>query len=175
MKALRNIAAAAAICAVLAACNREIAREEGEGALSLRIETLSKAAMTESELLSSASVSIYKADFSGLVRHYSYAEMPASIFLPADSYRIDVAAGELVKDNPAVASWEQKSYKGSKEIRISSGSKTTETIEARICNVISKISFDASVSELFEPGFTCTVGLSSSDTSSQLVYDAASD
>ncbi|MDD6752153.1 MAG: PCMD domain-containing protein [Bacteroidales bacterium] len=174
MKALRNIAAAAAICAVLAACNREIAREEGEGALSLRIETLSKAAMTESELLSSASVSIYKADFSGLVRHYSYAEMPASIFLPADSYRIDVAAGELVKDNPAVASWEQKSYKGSKEIRISSGSKTTETIEARICNVISKISFDASVSEMFEPGFTCTVGLSSSDASSQLVYDAAS-
>ena len=174
MKALRNIAAAAAICAVLAACNREIAREEGEGALSLRIETLSKAAMTESELLSSASVSIYKADFSGLVRHYSYAEMPASIFLPADSYRIDVAAGELVKDNPAVASWEQKSYKGSKEIRISSGTKTTETIEARICNVISKISFDASVSEMFEPGFTCTVGLSSSDASSQLVYDAAS-
>lgn len=174
MKALRNIAAAAAICAVLAACNREIAREEGEGALSLRIETLSKAAMTESELLSSASVSIYKADFSGLVRHYSYAEMPASIFLPADSYRIDVAAGELVKENPAVASWEQKSYKGSKEIRISSGSKTTETIEARICNVISKISFDASVSEMFEPGFTCTVGLSSSDASSQLVYDAAS-
>ena len=174
MKALRNIAAAAAICAVLAACNREIAKEEGEGALSLRIETLSKAAMTESELLSSASVSIYKADFSGLVRHYSYAEMPASIFLPADSYRIDVAAGELVKDNPAVASWEQKSYKGSKEIRISSGSKTTETIEARICNVISKISFDASVSEMFEPGFTCTVGLSSSDASSQLVYDAAS-
>lgn len=174
MKALRNIAAAAAICAVLAACNREIAREEGEGALSLRIETLSKAAMTESELLSSASVSIYKADFSGLVRHYSYSEMPASIFLPADSYRIDVAAGELVKDNPAVASWEQKSYKGSKEIRISSGSKTTETIEARICNVISKISFDASVSEMFEPGFTCTVGLSSSDASSQLVYDAAS-
>lgn len=173
MKALRNIAAAAAICAVLAACNREIAREEGEGALSLRIETLSKAAMTESELLSSASVSIYKADFSGLVRHYSYSEMPASIFLPADSYRIDVAAGELVKDNPAVASWEQKSYKGSKEIRISSGSKTTETIEARICNVISKISFDASVSEMFEPGFTCTVGLSSSDASSQLVYDAA--
>ena len=118
MKALRNIAAAAAICAVLAACNREIAREEGEGALSLRIETLSKAAMTESELLSSASVSIYKADFSGLVRHYSYAEMPASIFLPADSYRIDVAAGELVKDNPAVASWEQKSYKGSKSATI---------------------------------------------------------
>ena len=174
MKALRNIAAAAAICAVLAACNREIAKEEGEGALSLRIETLSKAALTESELLSSASVSIYKADFSGLVRHYSYAEMPASIFLPADSYRIDVAAGELVKDNSAVASWEQKSYKGSKEIRISSGSKTTETIEARICNVISKISFDASVSEMFEPGFTCTVGLSSSDASSQLVYDAAS-
>ena len=41
MKALRIIAAAAAICAVLTACNREIAREEGEGALSLRIETLS--------------------------------------------------------------------------------------------------------------------------------------
>lgn len=172
MKAIRIMAATAAICVALASCNRESLREEGEGMLSLSIETLSKAAMTESELLSNARVSIYKADFSGLVRKYTYSQMPASIYLPADAYRIDVEAGEIVKETPSAASWEQKSYRGSKEITISAGTKTSETIEARISNVISKLSFDASVAEMFEPGFTCTVGLSTDDAAMQLVYDA---
>ena len=130
---MKKIIAFTLILAALVSCTKEIAGG-GEGSVSfdVSIQSSTKAAMTSDELLSTSLVKIYKADFSGLVRDYVYASMPQTLWLPVDEYRVDVLAGELSKENPAPASWEQKSYKGSKEIRISSGSKTTETIEARI-------------------------------------------
>ena len=80
--------------AALAACNKPSENfSEGEGALTLHIGGMTKAAMSSDELLSTSLVKIYKADFSGLVRSYIYSEMPSTLYLPADSYRIDVTAG----------------------------------------------------------------------------------
>ena len=54
-------------------------------------------AVTDDELRNSALVNIYKADFTGLVRSYVYSQMPSTMHLVADAYRVDVIAGEAVK------------------------------------------------------------------------------
>lgn len=162
--------------AVLAAgaCSRYDETPAGKGAFNLDVRmggAATKAAMTQDELLSSAKVSVYKGDFSGKVREYVYSQMPQSIYLPADDYRVDVVAGEIAKENPAVASWDQKSYKGSSSVTVKEGTTNSVTVTAKVCNVISNVTFDQSVSEAFEDGFSCTVGLG--DASGSLVYKVA--
>ena len=173
----RYIVVASAAALILAAsCARETlpATRGGEGCLSLGIDLPStKAAMTSEELLSSAKVNIYKADFSGLVRSYTYSEIPSSIFLPADQYRVDVLAGETAKATPSTASWEQKSYYGSKAFEIVAGSSVQVQVPATVDNAVSKISFDTTVAENFNPGFTFTVGLDLNSPETCLVYDAS--
>jgi len=170
----RFLYVAAAVAAFLSAsCSKEIinAPAKGEGSLSLAVSVAqTKAALSSEELLATASVKIYMADFSGLVREYTYADAPASIILPADTYRVDVEAGECVKDQPSPASWEQKSYKGSKEFTISAGNETSVQVEASVNNAVTTISFDQSVTDNFQAGYTFTIGL---DENSQLVYDAS--
>ena len=129
-------------------------------------------AMTSEELLASASVKIYKANFKGQVREYIYSNMPTPFYLAADTYRVDVQAGEIVKENPALASWEQKSYKGSKEFTIVAGKTETVQVEAKVCNVVTQVSFDSSVAENFNAGYTLTVNVDG-DQSRQLVYNAS--
>ena len=161
----------------MAACTADkTAPLSGEGSFSLKVrmnQAETKAAMSQDELLSSAKVSIYKGDFSGKVREYVYSQIPASIMLPADDYRVDVAAGELVKATPALASWEQKSYKGSSDVKITAGTTTSVTVTAKVCNVVSNITFDKTVADLFQEGYKCSVGLSADNTSDRLVYNAA--
>lgn len=168
-----SIAALAMGLVLGASCTKD-GRQAGEGALSLRIEAdgATKAAMSESELLANADVKIYKADFSGKVREYIYSEMPASLYLPADSYRIDVAAGEIAKAAPALASWGQKSYKGSADVTIVASQNSNVTVAAKICNTVTRFSFDQSIAEMFQSGYSCTVGLSETDAAQQLVYTA---
>ena len=161
--------------AVLGACANydEAPSERGAFSLDVRMgEPTTKAAMSQNELLSSAKVSIYKGDFSGKVREYVYSQMPESIYLPADDYRVDVVAGEISKENPAAASWEQKSYKGSSNVTVKAGASSNVTVTAKVCNVISNVTFDPSVSEAFEDGYSCTVGLDGENTAS-LVYGTA--
>ena len=163
-----------AMLAALAACTKPSENyASGEGSLTLRIGGMTKAAMSSDELLNTSLVKIYKADFSGLVRSYVYSKMPSTLYLPADSYRIDVTAGELSKETPAAASWEQKSYKGSKETTVVAGQNSSVSIEAKICNIVSNVSFDASIANFFSEGYSCTVGLSADDASQQLVYSAS--
>lgn len=161
----------------MAACTADkTAPLSGEGLFSLKVrmnQAETKAAMSQDELLSSAKVSIYKGDFSGKVREYVYSQIPASIMLPADDYRVDVAAGELVKATPALASWEQKSYKGSSDVKITAGTTTSVTVTAKVCNVVSNITFDKTVADLFQEGYKCSVGLSADNTSDRLIYNAA--
>ena len=134
-------------------------------------EPVSRAVMSQEELLSSAKVSIYKGDFSGKVREYEYSQMPQAIYLPADDYRVDVIAGEAVKENPAAASWEQKSYKGSSAVTVKAGTSSSMTVTAKVSNVISKVAFDQTVADAFQSGYTCEVSLA--DTDGRLVYDAS--
>ena len=163
---------AAALTLVAASCTKSQMNEsKGEGALSMqmRISQQTKT-MTQEELLASASVKIYKADFSGLVRSYTYSAMPSPFYLAADTYRVDVEAGEAVSANPSAASWENKSYKGSKEFTITAGNVTNVEVVASVNNAITKITFDQTVADNFNAGYSLTIGL---DESAKLVYDAS--
>ena len=154
--AIITIAAAA-----LLSCQKQQIAPEGEGCLSLSVSTgETKAAMTSDELLANADIRIYKDDFSGMVRHYRYSEIPQKIYLPAGGYRIDVLAGEAAKETPSYASWEQKSYKGSKSATITAGGSESITVVAAMNSIVSNISFDESVDTYFQAGYTCTVSLS---------------
>ena len=149
----------------------ELGRGEGTLSLSMSLEGQTRS-VSEDELRNSAQVKIYKADFSGLVRSYTYSDMPSAISLVADEYRVDVQAGESVKENPAAASWDSKSYKGSKNFTIVAGQSQTVQVEAKVNNAITKMSFDQTVAENFNAGYTFTINIDG-DSSKQLVYDAS--
>ncbi len=169
MKRLTFIIATLA-AATLFSCNRIEDNQAGEGCLRLGVmvpET--KAALSSEDLLSTAMVNIYYADFSGLVRSYVYSEAPEEIWLPAGEYRVDVIAGEAAKASPAPASWEQKSYSGSRTFSIQARKGTTVEVVASVSNAISKVTFDSSVAENFAAGYTLTIGVEDAN----LVYDAS--
>ena len=160
--AIITIAAAA-----LLSCQKQQTTPEGEGALILSVSTgETRAAMTSDELLANADIRIYKDDFSGMVRHYKYSELPQRIYLPSGGYRIDVVAGEAAKETPSYASWEQKSYKGSKSATITAGGSESITVVAAMNSIVSNISFDESVDTYFQAGYTCTVSLSTAEGAS---------
>ncbi len=174
MKNQLSIITLALSAVALGACAGYDGTPAGKGAFSLDVrmsEPATKAAMSQDELLSSAKVSIYKGDFSGKVREYVYSQMPEAIYLPADEYRVDVVAGELAKDSPSAASWEQKSYKGSSAVTVTAGTSSSVTVVAKVCNVVSNVTFDQTVAEAFADGYTCTVSLG--ESGGQLVYDAS--
>ncbi|MBQ8048160.1 MAG: DUF4493 domain-containing protein [Bacteroidales bacterium] len=144
---------------------------EGMGMLSVDMSIAPQTrAYSEADLYNSAVVNIYKADFSGLVRSYAYNDIPSPLYLAADSYRVDVLAGEAVAAYPQAASWENKSYKGSKEFTITAGKVTDVQVEASVNNAVTNITFDSTIGQNFQSGYTFTIGL---DSSAQLVYDAA--
>ena len=112
MRKIFAIVSLGLLMAVSCAKNEMADADKGVGMLcvDMNIE-LQTRAYSESDLYNSAVVNIYKADFSGLVRSYSYNNIPSPLYLVADSYRVDVLAGEAVAANPVPASWENKSYK----------------------------------------------------------------
>lgn len=158
---------------LFASCSqRSVVPGDGEGSVSLSLCVASQTkAMSQDELLSEASVNIYKADFSGLIRSYKYSEVPSAIYLPAESYRVDVIAGEAAKSSPVKASWDSKSYFGSTSFDIIAGQNTSVQVLAGVSNVVSVVSFDATVAENFNEGFSFTVGTDIEDSASSLVYD----
>ncbi|MCQ2179679.1 MAG: PCMD domain-containing protein [Bacteroidales bacterium] len=168
MKRQNYIIASMAVL-TLFSCNK-MENNTGAGRLTLGVaipET--KAAMGAEDLLNTAKVNIYYADFSGLVRSYTYSETPEEIWLPANEYRVDVIAGEAAKAAPAPASWEQKSYSGSRNFTIQAGKGTSVEVVAGVSNAISKVSFDSSVADNFQNGYTFTIGVEDAS----LVYDAS--
>lgn len=168
-KIISFIALGFALAAV--SCNKqEMNASAGEGMLSVDMDiTAQTRAMSEEQLYSTAQVNIYKADFSGLVRSYTYSDIPSPFYLAADSYRVDVIAGEAVAANPSVASWDSKSYKGSESFEIVAGQVTNVKVTANVNNAVTMISFDETVAENFLEGYKMTVALDGE----QLVYDAS--
>ena len=149
--------------------------EKGYGMLNVGMnicEEQTRAAMTVDQLKADAKVRIYKTDFSGMVREYTYSDMPSPFYLAADSYRVDVEAGESVKNAPAIASWDSKSYKGSKTFEIVANTVTNVEVVANVNNAVTNISFDATVAENFNPGYSFTIGIDGLN-GAQLVYDAS--
>ena len=175
---MKKILTYLALCLALAAvsCTKADLKENGAGmgvlSMDMSLSDQTKA-MSQDELLSSAQVKIYKADFSGLVRSYTYNNMPSPFYLAADAYRVDVVAGEAAKDTPAAASFENKSYKGSKEFTITAGNVTTVEVVAGVNNAVTSISFDQTVADNFSEGYTFTIGLDAEDAATQLVYNAS--
>lgn len=187
MKTTLKLIISLAAAMMSAACNKYADNDAATGAFSLRIvvpaETeqaaaaapqtrIATRAMNQDELLNTAAIKIYRGDFTGLVREFVYSEMSGPIYLPAESYRIDIYAGEAAKQSPAVASFDQKSYKGSKEFTVTPGVTTPVQVEASVNNVITAVSFDQSVAETFSD-YTFTIGLDKEDTAQQLVYTAS--
>ena len=178
MKAITRIFCTASSILALAACSQELTQEStgGVGVLKLDLrmpgEPLTRAAMSSDELLSSAKISIYKGDFSGKVREYVYSQIPQNIYLPVDDYRIDVVAGEQAKDDPATASWDQISYKGSSDVTIATGKSTGVTVTATVSSIVSNVTFDSSIGSYFS-SYSCTVSLNADDASDGLTYDSS--
>lgn len=175
MKKILTLACGLLLAAV--SCNKNVisGTSEGMGVLSIDMSFSgeTRAALSEDQILQTAKVNIYKADFSGLVRSYTYSAMPSPMYLAADSYRVDVIAGEAVAETPAVASWENRSYKGSKAFEITAGNVTSVEVLAGVSNAVSSVSFDPSIAENFSEGYTFTIGLDANDAATQLVYDAS--
>lgn len=172
MKKIFSIITLGLVFGAVSCTKQEIKENTGVGMLSVNMNFAQKTrALTDDQLESTAQVNIYKADFSGLVRSYTYANIPSPFYLAADPYRVDVIAGEAVAETPAIASWDSKSYKGSKEFSIVANQVTTVQVEAKINNAVTKVTFDPTVAENFEPGYTMTMTLSD-EAASSLVYNA---
>lgn len=172
---------------VAAACTKYADNDASTGAFSLRIVVpdgterqtaattpahAATRAMSQDELLNTAAIKIYKGDFSGLIREFVYSEMSGPIYLPAESYRIDIYAGEAAKAQPKTATFDQKSYKGSQEFTVTAGVTTPVQVTATVSNVITAASFDQSIANTFSD-YSFTIGLDKEDTAQQLVYTAA--
>ena len=171
-KIISFIALGLVLCAV-SCTKQEVNEEKGMGILTVDMSIPSQTrALSVEDLYSTAEVNIYKADFSGLVRSYTYSDVPSELYLSADKYRVDVIAGEAVSENPALASWDSKSYKGTETFDIVAGQVTSVQVEANVSNAVSKVTFDPTVAENFSSGYTMTMTLSD-EAGSHLVYDAA--
>lgn len=153
----------------VAGCGKNcICADEGSIRIGVNIDG-TRAALSSEELLSTAMVDIYYADFSGLVRRYRYSEAPEAIYLPANEYRVDITAGEAAGETPAMASWEQKSYAGSKNFTIQSGKSTNVEVTAYVSNAITKVTFDQSVADNFASGYEMSIGIEGNN----LTYSSA--
>ena len=165
------IAMGLTLCTI--SCTKQILNEEkGMGALCVDMNIGAETrALTNDQLMSTAKVNIYKADFSGLVRSYTYSQIPSPLYLAADRYRVDVIAGEAAAQKPAVASWDSKSYKGSQEFEIIADQVTSVKVVANVNNAVTKVSFDSTVAENFNSGYAMTLALSD-EAGSRLTYGA---
>jgi len=145
----------------------EMEKQNGEGVLRLGVDLSDVMTKAGEDLSANALVNIYMADFSGLVRSFKYSEAPSEIYLAEGEYRVDVKAGEAVKDTPAKASWTSKSYFGSKAFTIQSGKDTNVTVDASVSNVVTCVSFDSQLSSIFNSGYSFAIGI---DEENSLVY-----
>lgn len=154
----------------MAACTHDECAPSGSFSVMAELtQAATKAGDSEAQLLEGARLDLYYADFSGLIRSYRYSELPEVIWLPANSYRVDVIAGEAAKDAPLKASWDSKSYAGSAEFYVEAGRNSEVEVEAGVSNAITKITFGSSIAENFAPGYTFTIGVDGNNLS----YNAA--
>lgn len=162
------------VAAAISCTKQEVSESGGMGMLSVGIDLPQQTrALSQEQLYNTAKVNIYKADYSGLVRSYSYSDIPSPMYLPVDSYRVDVIAGEAVSASPDLASWENRSYKGSQTFDIAAGQTTSVTVDAGVSNAVTRVSFDSTVAANFNAGYTLTIVLDTGDSSEQLVYDSS--
>lgn len=173
MKKFITIVALGLAFAAVSCTKQEVAENNGMGMLSVDMDFAHHTrALSQDQLYNTAQVNIYKADFSGLVRSYAYSEIPSPLYLASGKYRVDVIAGEAVSATPVIASWESKSYKGSKAFDIVANQVTSVQVVANVNNAVSRVAFDQTIADNFNAGYTLTMTLSD-EAASQLVYNAS--
>lgn len=164
-KFITYIAVGMGVMLMAASCQRDASNDvlaEGGVRFSATIDNTLATRANDAELLNSANVKIYKPSFAGLVREYTYADMPEVVYLPEGSgYRVDVVAGEAAKENPVIASFDSKSYKGSADFSVVANQVNPTPIEvkANISNAITVVTFGESIAEAFGEAFSLTIGL----------------
>lgn len=178
MKKIYSIILMAGVLFSATSCSHDDAEQTiaQDGAITLSVGVSDELATraTDAEILNDAVIKIYKPLYEGLVRQYTYATLPSQIFLPAtsgtDKYRVDVTAGERVKETPAIASFENKSYKGTAEFAVTAGVTSTTPVEvvANICNAVTQPSFNSTVADAFGTNYSLTIALGENG----LVYDS---
>ena len=143
--------------------NNDSIMEEGAIMIDANIEDAIAVRSSEIDpLKANAQVNIYLPDYGGLVRKYTYSQMPNYIYLPSgNGYRVDVYAGERVATNPEIASFDKKSYKGSANFSVEAGkvNNTPILVTANICNAITNVTFGNGIEDAFEDGYKLTIGL----------------
>lgn len=164
-KFITYIAVGMGVMLMAASCQRDASNDvlaEGGVRFSATIDNTLATRANDAELLNSANVKIYKPSFAGLVREYTYADMPEVVYLPEGSgYRVDVVAGEAAKETPVIASFDSKSYKGSADFSVVANQVNSTPIEvkANISNAITVVTFGESIAEAFGEAFSLTIGL----------------
>ena len=191
MKKILFLALTVGAFLVATSCKKDVTEtttaEQGAISLSYGISVngdntiLSTRAMSNTELLESAVIEIYKPAFEGLARRYvGSSNIPNPIYLPAtkgtDKYRVDVKAGEVVKTIPTIASWDQPSYKGSTEFAVVAGNNAPTTIEvlAKISNAVTKVTFGDGIKtgDVAFSNYKVTIA---DEAGNSLVYTSAED
>lgn len=175
MKKLIYTAICASLIFGLSSCqNDESSANEGAITIAANIDDspMVRSGETDDELKNNAKVNIYLPSYGGLIRQYTYSQKPDIIYLPeGEGYRVDVEAGERVAENPKIASFDSKSYKGSASFNVTAGvvNTTPIVVEAKICNAITNVTFGEGVEEAFNDGYQLSIGLDSNN----LVYTAS--
>ena len=183
MKKLIYFAIGIATMLMATSCEKEAFNSaSGEGGFSLALsinnnETLtSRAALIQNEIVNNAKVDIYMPNFSGKIRSYKYSEMDEVIYLPiGNGYRVDVVAGEAAQANPDKANFENKSYAGSADFNIVANQITENVkVTAKINNAITNVTFDQTIADNFNEGYTLTFALAENESNAEntLVYSA---
>ncbi len=93
-----------------------------------------------------------------LIRRYtSLDDIPDYLALLADNYCVTVEAGDKMP-----ASMTDKSYRGETEFTVTQGAVTDITVNCKLLSTIVAVQYDATVTDLFESGYTTTVAVGES-------------
>lgn len=167
MKKFIYFAIGIATMLMAASCEKDAFNSaSGEGGFSLALsinnkETLTSRAETTNDIIAKAKVDIYKPNFQGLIRSYTYSQMEDVVYLPTgNGYRVDVIAGEAAEAAPVKANFVSKSYKGSADFNIVANQITENVrVTAKISNAITNVSFDETIGQNFKDGYKLTFAL----------------
>ncbi len=136
---------------------------EGEGNVSLRILTNTRADDGSYNALDYYTIRIFNAE-GGLIRKYApVVPMPEVLSLLAGNYSIDVEAGDMSK-----ATFTNKSYHGRQDFTVTAGQNETVTVNCTLLNAQVTVEYGAAVATAFNAGYTTTVAIGEDE----LVYDA---
>lgn len=136
---------------------------EGEGSVSLRILTDTRADDGSYNALDYYTIRIYDSE-GGLIRKYApVVPMPETLSLLAGNYSLDVEAGDMSK-----ATFTNKSYHGTQNFTVTAGQNTNVTVTCTLLNALVSVEYGDALASTLDAGYTTTVAMGGD----RLVYTA---